>query len=177
MTFKRSLIVFLLLLGLWTVFGFLSSVHFFFQEGADAQFGDTASHVVVFYWGWALLTPAVVILARRVTNARIAIWRQTGLLLVLGVAVVSLHAVLHPVLVRVLGVDSQAHVDLKSLRSFVIRHGGGDLATFAVIVGACLLFDASRREKARALAGTALEAQLARAELELLRWQLHPHFL
>src|SRR3979411_467399 len=118
MTFKRSLIVFLLLLGLWTVFGFLSSVHFFFQEGTNAQFGDTASHIVVFYWGWALLTPAVVILARRVTNARMAIWRRTGLLLVLSGAVVSVHAVLHPVLVRLLGVDSQARVDLASLQSF-----------------------------------------------------------
>jgi two-component system LytT family sensor kinase len=177
MTFKRSLIVFLLLLGLWTVFGFLSSVHFFFQEGADAQFGDTASHVIVFYWGWALLTPAVVVLARRVTNARIAVWRRTGMLALIGIAVVSAHAVLYSVLVRVLGVDSQAHVDLATLRAFVVRHGGGDLATFAAIVGAFLLYDASRREHTRALAATALQAQLARAELELLRWQLHPHFL
>jgi hypothetical protein len=177
MTFKRALTVFVLLLGLWTVFGFLSSVHFFFQHAADAQFADTASHVIVFYWGWALVTPAVVILARRITNARIAVWRRTGLLALLGITVVAVHAVLHPLLVRVLGVDSQAHVDFATLRAFVVRHGGGDLATFAVIVGACLLYDASRRERARALAATALEGQLARAELELLRWQLHPHFL
>jgi hypothetical protein len=177
MTFKRSLIVFLLLLGLWTVFGFLSSVHFFFQEGAGAQFGDTASHVIVFYWGWAILTPAVVIFARRITNARIAVWRRGGMLVLLSIAVVAVHAVLHPILVHGLGIDSQARVDLAAIRAFVVRHGGGDLATFAVIVGACLLYDASRREHTRALAATALQAQLARAELELLRWQLHPHFL
>jgi two-component system LytT family sensor kinase len=177
MTFKRALLVFVLLLGAWTVFGFLSSIHFFFQHAADAQFGDTASHVILFYWGWALLTPAVVILVRRITNARIAVWRQSGMLVLLGIAVVAVHAVLHPVLVRVLGVDPQAGVELASFRVFVVHHGGGDLATFAVIVGGCLLYDASRRERARALAGTALEAQLARAELELLRWQLHPHFL
>ena len=175
--FKRSLVAFVLLLGLWTVFGLLSSVHFFFQGGADARFGETASHVVVFYWGWAILTPAVVILARRVTNARFSVWCRTGMLALLGVGVVAVHGVLYPILTRILGVDSQAQIDLTGLRAFAVRHGGGDLATFAVLVGACLLFDVSRRERARALAATALQGQLARAELELLRWQLHPHFL
>jgi two-component system LytT family sensor kinase len=177
MTFKRAFLLSVMLFGAWTVFGFLSSVHFFFQHGADAQFGDAASHVILFYWGWALLTPAVVIPVRRITAARISVWRRAGMLALLGVAVVAVHSVLHPTMIRVLGVDSQAQINLESVRSFAARHGGGDLATFAVIVGACLLFDASRRERARALAATALEAQLARAELELLRWQLQPHFL
>ena len=175
--FKRALIAFVLLLGLWTVFGLLSSVHFFFQGGADARFGETASHVVVFYWGWAILTPAVILLTRRVTNARYSVWRRAGVLALVGVVVVAVHSVLHPLLIRVLGVDSQAQIDLAGLRSFGVRHGGGDLATFAVLVGAYMLFDASRRERGRALASAAVQEQLARAELEVLRWQLHPHFL
>jgi two-component system, LytTR family, sensor kinase len=176
-TLKRALFAFVLLLGLWTVFGLLSSVHFFFQGTADARFGETASHVVVFYWGWAILTPAVILLTRRVTNARNSVWRRGGTLALIGVMIVAVHSVLHPLLIRILGVDSQAQIDLAGLRSFAVRHGGGDLATFAVLVGACLLFDASRRERKRALATAVLQGQLARAELEVLRWQLHPHFL
>lgn len=175
--FKRALIAFVLLLGLWTVFGLLSSVHFFFSGAGDARFGETASHVVVFYWGWAILTPAVVILTRRVTNARYSGWRQAGMLVLLGAAVVAVHGLLYPILLRILGVDPRAQIGLADLWKFAVRHGGGDLATFAVLVGACLLFDASRRERKRALASAALEGQLARAELEILRWQLHPHFL
>jgi two-component system LytT family sensor kinase len=175
--FKRALIAFVLLLGLWTVFGLLSSVHFFLQGGTEERFGETASHVVVFYWGWAILTPAVILLTRRVTNARHPLWRRAGMLALLGVAVVVVHSVLHPVLIRILGVDPKAQLDLAGLRSFALRHGGGDLATFAVLVGASLLFEASRRERKRALTSVALQGQLARAELEVLRWQLHPHFL
>jgi two-component system, LytTR family, sensor kinase len=175
--FKRALIAFVLLFGLWTVFGLLSSVHFFFQGGADARFGETASHVVVFYWGWAILTPAVILLTRRVTSARYSVWRRAGVLALVGVVVVAVHSVLHPLLIRILGVDSQAQIDLAGLRSFGVRHGGGDLATFAVLVGAHMLFDASRRERGRAFASVVVQQQLARAELEVLRWQLHPHFL
>lgn len=176
-TLRYALVAVVLLLGLWTVFGFLSSVHFFFQEGPDARFGETASHVVVFYWGWAILTPLVVALTRRVTNSSRSIWARTGMMGLFGATVVVLHGVLYPVLVRLLGVDSQAPIDPAGLKAFAVRHGGGDFATFAVIVGACLLFDASWRERKRALASAALQGQLARAELEVLRWQLHPHFL
>lgn len=177
LTLARTLVVIALLLGLWTAFGLLSAVHFFFQEGADARFGETASHVVVFYWGWAILTPAVVLLTRRLTHPRHSIWSRAALMTLLAAAVIAVHGLLYASLVRLLGVDSQARIDLAGLESFAVRHGGGDLATFAVIVGACLLFDASRRERKRALASAALQGRLARAELEVLRWQLHPHFL
>ncbi|MDQ6690119.1 MAG: histidine kinase [Gemmatimonadota bacterium] len=174
---KRASIVFVVVFALWTAFGLLSSVHFFFQRGADARFGETASHVVVFYWGWAILTPGVILLTNRLINAPGSAWLRSGMLALLGLAVVVAHGVLHPLLIRMMGVDSQASIDLPGLQSFAVRHGGGDLATFAVLVGGCLLFNASRRERKRALASTALEGQLARAELEILRWQLHPHFL
>jgi LytS/YehU family sensor histidine kinase len=46
-----------------------------------------------------------------------------------------------------------------------------------VLVGGYLLFDANRRATARELAASELSARLAKADLELLRWNLHPHFL
>ena len=40
-----------------------------------------------------------------------------------------------------------------------------------------MLFDARRRAHEREVAQAALEARLAPADLEVLRWQLQPHFL
>jgi LytS/YehU family sensor histidine kinase len=46
-----------------------------------------------------------------------------------------------------------------------------------VLAGACLGLDVYRRYREREVIASALEAQLARAQLSALRAQLHPHFL
>ena len=63
------------------------------------------------------------------------------------------------------------------MREYVVRHGGGDIATFAVIVGVVFIADEKRKASERVAANAALQARLARADLEVLRWQPHPHFL
>jgi two-component system, LytTR family, sensor kinase len=52
-----------------------------------------------------------------------------------------------------------------------------NLLTYAVIVGAAHLIDYYRKYRDRELRSSRLEAKLARAELEVLKRQLHPHFL
>lgn len=169
----------LLFLG-WTVFGLLSSAHFFFADRGVtdlASFITLADNVLVFYWAWALLTPVVVYAGRRVARNPFPDWIGLAALAGMGVALVPVHGVLHITLVRLLGVDPSKHVDAAGLSAYAVRHGGGDLATFAVLAGVCFLYEANRRARERELAAAALQTQLARADLELLRWHLHPHFL
>jgi two-component system LytT family sensor kinase len=169
----------LILLALWTVFGFLSSTHFFFRDSAgraDASFSDTASVIMVFYWLWALLTPPVVFVARRAVR-RGAGWGEWSAVGAMALAVIVVHGILFTIALRLLGLSSTAAVSVADIKSFAMKHGGGDLATFAVIVGICFFIEANRRARERDIAASLLEARLARADLELLRWQLHPHFL
>jgi two-component system, LytTR family, sensor kinase len=180
LTARRALKTGALLFAGWTVFGLLSSAHFFFADrGVSdlASFLVLADNVLVFYWAWALLTPVVVIAARRVARKPFPDWQGLAALAGMGIALVLVHGVLHITLVRLLGVDPSKHVDAAGLTSYAVRHGGGDLATFAVLVGVCFLVEANRRAKERELAAASLQTQLARADLELLRWHLHPHFL
>jgi signal transduction histidine kinase len=173
-----------LLVALWTAFGLLSSAHFFFRKSTvegDASFTDLASHILVFYWGWALLTPAVLYVARRAirsgpsaSHASSRAWPIVAL--AAPVAVVA-HGIWYLAVIRLVGVEPLARVSVPALRDYAMRHGGGDVATFAVLVGVQLLLEVNRRARERAVATSALEARLARADLELLRWQLHPHFL
>ncbi|MEP7001604.1 MAG: hypothetical protein ABI969_14050, partial [bacterium] len=52
-----------IVLLLWTLFGLMSSGHFFVRKDGPANgamFADLASHILLFYWAWAALTPIVV---------------------------------------------------------------------------------------------------------------------
>lgn len=54
---------------------------------------------------------------------------------------------------------------------------GSDLLIYAGVVGVCYALDYYRKYREREVAATRLEAQLAQAQLDALRMQLHPHFL
>ncbi len=169
-----------ILFAAWTTFGLLSSAHFAFGYGRTtdiASFSRLADNVVVFYWGWALLTPAVFLLARRLAGDGIRSWRNWAIVVAGSVAVMMVHGLVHTWATWLLGIDRGSGSGPHSLIDYAQRHGGGDLATFGVLVGGYLLFDANRRAAARELAASELSAQLAKADLELLRWNLHPHFV
>jgi LytS/YehU family sensor histidine kinase len=119
----------------------------------------------------------VVLLARRLAGDGIRNWRNWMVVLAGSVAVMAVHGLIHTWATWLLGIDSGSGTGPHSLIDYAQRHGGGDLATFSVLVGGYLLFDANRRATARELAASELSARLAKADLELLRWNLHPHFL
>ncbi len=176
---RWSLIAAIVLYG-WTVFGILSSAHFFLGEEArngSASLEDIAAHVLLFYWAWAAVTPFVLLALRRaVDRESSARWR---LALVLGAtpAIVVAHALLYLIAVRIFGLEAVSAIGVDELRDYAMRHAGGDVATVGVLVALYMLLDAWRRAHAREVAATELEARLAYAGLEVLRSQLQPHFL
>ncbi|MDQ2768189.1 MAG: histidine kinase, partial [Gemmatimonadota bacterium] len=176
---RRSLLAAIVLYG-WTVFGLLSSAHFFLGEEARSggvSLADIAGHILVFYWAWAAVTPLVVLALRRAVDGHASARRRWSMLLLATPVIVLAHGVLYLLGVRVAGVEPMVRVDGAELREYAMRHVGGDLATVAVLVAVYLLFDARRRAHAREVAQSTLEARVAAAELEVLRWQLQPHFL
>jgi len=54
---------------------------------------------------------------------------------------------------------------------------GPDLLVYGAVIGVCYAFDYHRKYREREFHATRLQAQLAQAQLESLRMQLHPHFL
>ena len=158
------------------MFGVLASAHFFLSASSDrASFVDIATHVVTFYWAWAILTPPILSLARRasaLTGARRAL--LVGAILV---AAVPVHAALYLTSLRLLEINPDVRVDAASLVDYLRRHTGGDLATCAVLVAFAFYSETTRRARDRQTEAARLEQRLARAEVEILRWQLQPHFL
>ncbi|MDB4907356.1 MAG: signal transduction histidine kinase LytS [Gemmatimonadetes bacterium] len=164
--------------ALWTIFGLLWSAPKYFvapagREGAD--FLDSVTYVVPFYWTWAVLTPVVLRLTRMASRFSMYDWRRWAIVIAAAAPVVALHGILYIGVMRLIGVGGP--VDGALLVRHVIRHGSGDLATYLTVTGIAMLVAEHRLSSERSTVALALESRVARADLELLRWQLHPHFL
>jgi two-component system LytT family sensor kinase len=176
---RQSLLAAIVLYG-WTVFGILSSAHFFLGEEAasgSALLADIAGHVLLFYWAWAAVTPLVWLVLRRAVNQGTSTHHRWAIIVLATPALIALHGVLYLAAVHLAGLADETQAATSELANYVMRHAGGDLATVAVLVGVYLLFDARQRAQERKLESAALEARVAAADLELLRSQLQPHFL
>jgi LytS/YehU family sensor histidine kinase len=118
---------------------------------------------------WAALTPAVLTLTRRAPLARGRLARSLAVhvpaCLVLTALKLPLQEALGATLVGV------ARQPTSFLKIYV------NLFSYWAIVGAAAALRQARLARERELRGAALEADLARAELDVLRTRLHPHFL
>jgi hypothetical protein len=162
--------------GAWTLFGILASAHFFLSaSGGRASFVDLATHVVTFYWAWAILTPPILSLARR-GSALTGVHRALLVGAVL-LAAVPAHGILYLTSLRLIETRPDIRIDAANFLDYLRRHTGGDLATCALLIGFAFYAETTRRAKERETAAARLEQRLARAEVEILRWQLQPHFL
>jgi two-component system LytT family sensor kinase len=133
----------------------------------------------VVFWGlWALATPLIVATARVLMT--VTLQRRLLSWIVLGVAASALHALLTDVLSNLPGSNSPG----RGLSAF----GGGpmmaiagririSLATFVPIAGVVHAWLYYREAQARQARHLELEARLVKSELDVLRLQLHPHFL
>ena len=162
--------------GAWTVFGILASAHFFLSASSDrASFVDLATHIVTFYWAWAILTPPILWFARRASS--LTVFQRALLVGAILVAAVPVHGVLYLTSLRLIEVRPDVRIDAENFVDYVRRHTGGDLATCALLIAFAFYEATTRRAKERETAAAKLEQRLARAEVEILRWQLQPHFL
>jgi sensor histidine kinase YesM len=176
---RRSLLAAIVLYG-WTVFGILSSAHFFLGKEAqsgNASLADIAGHVLLFYWAWAAVTPLVLLMLRRAVHPSSRTTNRWAIISLATPAILLVHGVLYLAAVHVSGIDEDGPMQFAELGQYAMRHAGGDVATIAVLVAVYLLFDARQRAHGREVAATALEARAAAANLEVLRGQLQPHFL
>jgi two-component system LytT family sensor kinase len=131
------------------------------------------------WYGWVFLTPAVFTLARRYPITR-ANWRQRILNphLVACVGCVWIQVVLRGVAGWIYTLFHEEHAPLTDLISGSLSNRGlaGVLAYWIIV--AVEAFTHLREEiRLRDLRQAQLETRLASAELEMLRMQLHPHFL
>jgi hypothetical protein len=141
----------------------------------------------IFAWGilrwvaWAPLTPLMVWLARRYSLIDGA-WKKNLFVHLLGFILLSLvHSALATwIMLSIDPFDSMGDSPRTFWPGFLSRAQGSfgpDLLVYGAVIGICYALDYYRKYREREILATRLESQLAQAQLDSLRMQLHPHFL
>ena len=169
---QRRLVAWLLVLAGWTalaVFFAASSSLTYVSTGRPPRFGFTLLMSLTEWYAWAALTPVVAWLATRFPLRRGPLARS----LAVHVPVGLLLAVLKLVLTRFLRAELVGTSTGYILLDGVATH----YAIYWTIVAAVHALAYQRAGREDALRASRLEASLADARLQLLKMQLHPHFL
>ena len=167
---RRRVVVWLTVLAAWTLlaaaFAVGSSLAYMISY-RPPRWGLTFSMALVEWYAWAALTPLVVWLARRLALSRHAWMRRAIVLALLGIPVAGLKIVISQILRSVAAIPGYA-VPGNLVAQYLIYWG------IIAIAHAAAYY---RSESQRELRASRAEAHLAETRLQLLKMQLHPHFL
>lgn len=164
-----------LLLAVWLAAVVIFAMQWFVY---DAARGNADPFRYYLWWScytWGILTAVVVTFSyRRPINA--VTWRRAlplhlGASFVLVASEISIEAMLGK-----LGLHHNLSVQ-EALWHYFSRHAQVSLLTYWMLVGAVQLYRMRDEAHKRELRSSKLEAELNAAQLEVLRAQIHPHFL
>lgn len=163
------------ILGLWTAAGILTA-HYWY---ARASFEANPPPLSLIYrlamqgaWQWALFTPIVVWLARTVPIDRPA-W---GARIAFHVAAAAAFALLDPALDR-LAFPLLTGLEAAPYSGVLIGQVQTNVFNYLLVLATAHGVEYYRRMRERQVEAVQLEAQLSRAQLQMLKTQLQPHFL
>jgi two-component system LytT family sensor kinase len=181
---KNSLLRWLGIIGLWILLGTLYAGPVYFEVRSEGM-GHSAWKI--FTWGiltwlvWAPLTPVLMWLARRFSLVGDT-WKRSLLVHIPAFLCASaLHsAAATAITLIVKPFDNMGDSPTSFWPRFLSRMKGSfgpDLLVYSLIVGSWYAIEYYRRYREREFQAAQLETQLAQAQLDTLRMQLHPHFL
>jgi hypothetical protein len=169
-----------LILGFWTLPGLLyaSQLYLGFEGSEKAlSWWRLAAWQLLIYYVWAALTPLILWLGQRFTVDRI---RNLALHLLFGSLISIFHIFAYTVFTEGLDIypDWRSHVGfINRFIHFIGMYFHLDFFTYCGILGAGLAFAYYHKYREKELQAAELRTQLAQAQLEALRMQIHPHFL
>jgi two-component system, LytTR family, sensor kinase len=172
------------IIAAWAILGVLYAGPIYLEVRSE-KMGHAAWRV--FSWGiltwlaWAPLTPAMIWLARRYSIVT-ETWKRS---LLVHLPAFSLLSAIHSAAATAITLtinpfDSMGSSPTAFWPRFLSRlqgSFGSDLLVYGAVIGICYALDYYRKYREREIMATQLEAQLAQAQLDSLRMQLHPHFL
>jgi two-component system, LytTR family, sensor kinase len=181
---KHRWLKWLAILGVWAVLGLIYAGPIYLEVR-----GEGMNHTAwrIFSWGvlswcvWALLTPAMVWLARRYSLVGAAGKRS----LLVHIPAFLIFSAVHSAAATYITLalkpfGNMGDSPMTFWPRFLSRMKGAvgpDLLLYGAVLGVCYATDYYRKYREREFLASQLEAQLAQAQLDSLRMQLHPHFL
>lgn len=178
---KRGLIPWPIGFGIFTLIGLafgMAGYAMYAVKGEPIPFYKPLYWGISEWWLWALLAPAIFWLDRKFPVGK-QTWRRSLPIHLIGYLVaLLLHEVGYVVLERASGWTMVPTPPFgRHVLLFISKRAPYDLLVYGVLVGLSCMINIYRRYQERELRATQLEAQLTRAQLDVLRSQLQPHFL
>lgn len=178
---KRRLVQGGIIVGVWTGITVVATLHDYlmslFEEGWTASIVGLLRWQIPQWVPWAVLTPIVFWLGRRIPLGR-GRW-PSSIAFHFGVATAVV--LVHTAMLAVLTITLVPNAQDESFGQFYLQMVGlrflSSLFVYGGILGAGLAIDYYRKYREHELAASQLETQLAQAHLQALKMQFHPHFL
>jgi len=179
---KLRLIKWVVIIGFWTFFGLLSGSQLFLaarMQGWHGSFWRIFATELVVWWTWIPLTPVILLLGRRFPMERRTWWRflLVHLLAYVLASTVQVYFFTYAeIWFAPFGPQSRGefwNIFFARATSVFPR----DVLIYAGILGVSYAMSYYFLFRQRERRASHLEAQLAQAQLETLKMQLHPHFL
>src|SRR5262249_34045101 len=169
-TARRASIVFLI----WTLLGVLSGSQaalYRVYNDQSAEWGRLIGHSLADWYSIAIFSPLILWLVGR-WPVKGAQWlRRAALYVLVAALMVVIRALLYTP-VRNLFLPHPV-----SLYYMLVKAGSWDFFVFGAVFGVAHAVQYARSLRERELRASQLEARLSRAQLEVLRSELQPHFL
>jgi len=184
MTEANSRLKWVGIIAVWAVLGVIYAGPIYLEVRAE-KMGHAAWRI--FSWGiltwlaWAPLTPAMIWLARRFSLVGAA-WKRSLLVHLPAFVLISMahSAAATAIALTIRPFDDMGDSPMEFWPRFLSRTQGSfgsHLLVYGAVIGICYALDYYRKYREREFLASRLEAQLAQAQLDSLRMQLHPHFL
>lgn len=162
--------------GAWTVPGLLNAAQYYMAPGGG-DWANALARGLPRYYLWALLTPAVLWLARRSRPDREHVLAPLALHAAAAAALSSLHLLLAAAYYWTMFYAAAGRGFASVVANYFSTAFAVDYLVYWTVLGAFYAFDYFRVAQERELRATRLEARLAEARLRVLETQLNPHFL
>ncbi len=179
---RRRTVAAAFVLGLWTLPALLYASQSYIGE-IDSDYGLSwwrlAAWQLMIYYVWAALTPLILHLGRRFPIEQLNRARNLIAHIFFGSLASLIHIACYTLFTRALDIYPRWMIaqPFDQFVHFTGMYFHLDFLTYVAILGVGFAIDYYGKYRQRELQASELKAQLARAQLETLRAQLHPHFL
>jgi two-component sensor histidine kinase len=172
-----------IIIGFWVCFGVLNGTQFFLSvrmEGMRISFWRTFLTDSLGWLIWIPVTPIVLALGRRFPIERGSWWRVAPLHLVACVLISAAHSAFASYVYELLlpfGPPRTPRSFFEMFSGRALSQFHMDLLIYGATIGVSYAVSYYFRYREREFRAAQLETQLAQAQLQTLKMQLHPHFL
>lgn len=179
---RKSITKWLMIFGGWTFaavfFAGHQSLQTYFSEN-PIPFLSILKWQIASSYGWFVLTPFILWLTKRFSPEGEMFHRNLSILISTGMFVILLQLAINALILPPLGYPPFGNFTTytDAFRFMFLTNFPWSLLVYFTVLGTIFVTRYYRKFRERELRAVQLESNLARARLQVLKMQLHPHFL